>query len=168
MTAEEWIEVVQPDLVLAVAHDALVDAGTPAGPTTVGSDAAQVRASLEGSDFGIGGAFGEDGRLEACAGVARERMLKRRHIATVWGVYTTPSARDRGLGRAVVGHALSLARGFASPAVSWVQLSVSERSVSARRVYESLGFVAWGVEPEGLRVDFVPGFDEVHMALRLE
>lgn len=131
-----------------------------------GSSVEHVRESLRGRDYGIAGAFDGAGRLVACAGVVRERMRKRHHVATVWGVYATPAARGRGLGRAVVSHALTIARGFAPP-VQWAQLSVSARSPTARAVYESLGFTAWGTEPDALRLDDGSVADEMHMALRL-
>lgn len=137
--------------------------------TDRGSDVEGVRASLARSDYGIAGVFDDGGRLVAAAGVVRESMRKRRHVAVVWGVYASPSARGRGAGRAVVSHALTIARHFAPP-VTWAQLSVSARSPEAQALYASLGFVAWGREPDALRVDEAEGeagADEVHMALRL-
>jgi RimJ/RimL family protein N-acetyltransferase len=110
-------------------------------------------------------------RLLASAGVYRESKRKRSHIAWVWGVYTTPAARNRGYGRAVVAAAVAAARGWAG--VERVCLSVSAAAPGARRVYESLGFVAWGVEPDRLRLEPSEGgsgrrFDEVYMSMALE
>lgn len=112
----------------------------------------------------IGENDGEAGRLLAAAGVRREEKRKRRHIAYIWGVYVTPSARGRGLGRLVVGAAIDTARGWEG--VSAVQLAVSENAPAARRVYESLGFRRWGYEPDALRIDGRP-FGEIHMHLPL-
>lgn len=102
--------------------------------------------------------------LIAAAGVMREDKLKRRHLATVWGVFVRPEARGRGLGRAVVQGAIDVAREW--PGVARVELSVSENAPAAQRVYEALGFVAWGREPEALRVDGV-SYAEIHMSLPL-
>lgn len=118
------------------------------------------------SGFAIVGAFeAELGGLVSVAGLNRESQPKRRHIVTVWGVFTLPAARRRGLSRAVISHAIALARTWEG--VSALQLSVSEGTHGARALYESLGFARWGVEPDALRVDG-RSYREVHMHLALE
>lgn len=107
---------------------------------------------------------GGEARILATAGVRREDRPKHRHIATIWGVYVTPAARGRGLGRDVVAAAVETASGW--PGVTCVKLSASENSPGAIRVYESLGFVAWGLEPDALRVNG-RSYGEVHMHLAL-
>ncbi|MDX2017276.1 MAG: GNAT family N-acetyltransferase [Planctomycetota bacterium] len=114
--------------------------------------------------YAIVGAFERGERLVAAAGLTREERPKRRHVAGIWGVYVTPACRGRGLAREVVGRAIEIARGWG---VSKVQLSVSETAPAALRVYERLGFVAWGRESDALRVDGT-GAAEIHMDLRLE
>lgn len=131
-----------------------------------GSDPDKVRASMSEADFATFGAYA-GGALVGAACVRREERMKRRHVAWVTGVYVTPTARGRGLSRAIVGSCVEHARGWAGVAV--LQLSVSERSGAARRVYESLGFEAWGIEPDAIRLD-PPGYDvagaaEIHMRL---
>jgi len=112
-------------------------------------------------------------RLLAVGGVMREARLKRRHIASIYGVFTRPEARGRGLARAVTAAAIEAARAWSEPSVEVVQLSVSEpdgegrRPTAARRLYESLGFVAWGVEPDSMCLPNGRRLDQVHMALRL-
>lgn len=103
-------------------------------------------------------------RLVAAAGISRMKRRKFAHRARIWGVFVEPEYRGRGLGRAVVGAALDLARSWAG--VDYVDLAVSENAPEALRLYESLGFEAWGREPaavehEGRR------YDEIHMTLRL-
>jgi len=59
----------------------------------------------------------------------------------VWEVIylgLTPAARGRGLGRAVVQHALELAR----DRVPWLELAVDLRNTPALRLYEAAGFIA--------------------------
>lgn len=133
-----------------------------------GSDAAGVARSLaDSAEYAIAGALADlesDGPLLAAAGILRDAALKRRHVATVWGVYVTPGARGRGLGRAVVQRVIAQARSW--PGVERVHLSVSENSPEAHALYQSLGFVAWGIEPDCLRVGEA-SFAEVHMSLRL-
>ncbi|MGE3109634.1 MAG: N-acetyltransferase family protein [Phycisphaerales bacterium] len=134
-----------------------------------GCDPAQTRASLAGPCFEIMAIEGEGGRLLAAAGVRREDRAKRRHIASIWGVYVEPAARGSGLGRRVVESAIEVARGWEG--VEVVQLCVVESVAppaksGARLLYESLGFEAWGTEPDAMRVGG-KSYRDTHMYLRL-
>lgn len=141
--------------------------GSSPGHDRMGSPEA-VRTWIQTAEGSIVGGFepaaGGEPRLIAAAGVMRDPGPKRRHIAGIWGVYTTPAARGRGAGRAIVLGAIDIARSW--PGVDCVQLSVSEESAAARRLYESLGFIAWGHESDCVRIDG-RSFAEIHMALRL-
>ena len=128
-----------------------------------GSDIERVIESFARPGFAIIGAFEAEG-LAAVAGLSREDKPKRAHIAWVWGVYTAPQHRRRGLSRAVLIEAIEVARAW--PGMGCVQLSVSERSPQARAMYESLGFEAWGVEPDAIRVDG-RAYSETHMRREL-
>ncbi|HYE61636.1 MAG TPA: GNAT family N-acetyltransferase [Phycisphaerales bacterium] len=129
-----------------------------------GQDEAGVARSLAGPGYAIFGAFAADGRLVGAAGINRETRLKRAHRAWVWGVYVTPAFRGRGLARGLVGACVDAAKGW--DGVHRVQLSVSATSDTARRVYESLGFVAWGTEIDALRTGG-KSYDEVYMSLAI-
>lgn len=102
--------------------------------------------------------------LIAAAGIVRQTSPKFRHRATVWGVFVEPACRGQGLGRAVMTAAIDFARAW--PGVDYIDLGVSERGEAARRLYESLGFVAWGREPEATEVKG-RRYDEIHMTLEL-
>jgi len=106
-----------------------------------------------------------EGRLVATAGVYRSTPRKARHLARVWGVYTSPSARGLGLGRRVVVEAIAIARGW--DGVAGVCLSVSERTPAAVALYETLGFARWGVEPDATRIGGESAC-EIHMRLMLD
>ena len=127
------------------------------------SDVDAVRANLaSGPDRVTFGAFGPG--LIGVAGVIRERHAKTSHKANLWGVYVTPAARGRGVGRRLIDAALAHARTL--PGLMQVTLSVSDRTPAARRLYESAGFRVWGTEPRALRFDG-SGADEHHMVLFL-
>lgn len=128
-----------------------------------GLDAEHLRQTMASVDAAVMGVRGADG-LVAAATTTREVRAKRRHVAWVMGVFVVPEMRGRGLGAAVVGACVEHARAWEG--VTQVQLGVSASSPAARRLYERLGFVAWGIEREALRVGGV-WHDEVHMALRL-
>jgi len=128
-----------------------------------GCDVEKVRVSLAREDAAIVGIRQEGderGRLVAAAGVVREEALKRRHIAMIWGVYVTPAARGRGCARAVVSRAMDVARSW--PGVGSIHLAVNANAPEARRLYESLGFVEWGFEPDAVRIEG-KSFGEHHM-----
>jgi RimJ/RimL family protein N-acetyltransferase len=96
------------------------------------------------------GAF-NDGKLIGTAGFYREQRAKRRHIGIIWGVFVHPECRGEGAGRALVSAALE--HGRALPGLKKIQLTVSVTQPAARKVYLSLGFRVYGVEPQALHVN---------------
>lgn len=105
------------------------------------------RIQLGGADNVICGAF--DGpRLVGTAGFYREQREKRRHVGVIWGVFVHPECRGKGLGRGLVSAAINFGR--ALPGLEKVQLTVTATQPAARKVYLSLGFRAYGVEPRAL------------------
>jgi RimJ/RimL family protein N-acetyltransferase len=90
---------------------------------------------------------------------------KRSHIAIIWGVYTAPEARGRGLASRLIDTAITHCRSF--PEILQIHISVNADNGPAIHVYESAGFVAWGREPRAIalpdRYD-----DEIHLALMLD
>jgi ribosomal protein S18 acetylase RimI-like enzyme len=117
----------------------------------------------EKPDRGPFGAFeGED--LVGLVALGRENMNKLAHKALIWGMYVKPEARGKGIGRALLLEALSLAR--AVPEVRQVNLCVNASNANAIRLYESAGFKAFGREPGAMLVDGEL-HDELHMYLRL-
>ncbi len=107
---------------------------------------------------------GDGGALVAAAGVRRQTRPKFRHRGEVWGVYVAPEHRGRGHGRALLSAAIALARTWTG--VDWLGLGVSAATPDAQKLYESVGFVAWGREPESNDIDG-RRHDEIFMALRL-
>src|SRR5262249_37430088 len=105
----------------------------------------------------------EGDALAGMVGVMREGKRKRRHAGSIWGMYVSPRARRKGNGRALLEAAVQQARAWG---LEQVQLGVTEAAPTARNLYESLGFRAWGREPRALHWNgrFV---DEFHLALDL-
>lgn len=107
--------------------------------------------------------FGQFGGadLVGMIGLVKATKLKQRHKATIWGMYVTPRARNKGVGRALLEAAIGHARGSG---VAQLQLSVTEAAPTARRLYEAAGFRLWGQEPRALHSNgrFV---DEYHLVL---
>jgi len=93
------------------------------------------------------GAFAGDD-LVGIAGFALSQGIKKRHKGLLWGVFVRAGWRDRGTGaqlvRAVIDHACNH--------VLLLQASVVTTNGSARRVYDRLGFILYGIERRALRV----------------
>ena len=113
---------------------------------------------------GVFGAF-EGNDLVGIVGLSRDARAKLAHKGHIWGMYVAPSARHHGLARQLLEQALALAR--ATVGVSKVVLHVDAANVHAIALYESLGFVVYGREPDAMRVDGQVR-DELQMALRFE
>jgi RimJ/RimL family protein N-acetyltransferase len=103
-------------------------------------------------------------QLVAMAGIIRETRKKQQHRSGIWGVFVSQSHRGRGFGRAVVEACVHHARTWQG--VESVALSVSANGTAAKALYESLGFVTWGTEPDSLRIDG-SAVAQHHMVLKL-
>jgi ribosomal protein S18 acetylase RimI-like enzyme len=90
------------------------------------------------------GAF-EGSTLIGAVGLSFERREKARHKATLFGMYVRPPWRGRGIGRQLVLSAL--AHASERPGVTVIQLTVTEGNAHAVALYESCGFIRFGVEP---------------------
>ncbi len=114
-------------------------------------------------DRGPFGAF-EDEELVGMVALGRESMRNLAHKAFIWGMYVKPEARGKGIARALLIEALSLARSVSE--LKQVNLCVNASNLGALRLYESVGFKAFGREPGAM---FINGelHDEIHMYLRL-
>ena len=67
---------------------------------------------------------------------------KHGHKGMLWGMYVRPQHRGTGIGRTLVDAIIRHARQH----VELLQLFVVSDNVSARRLYQSLGFVEYGIE----------------------
>ncbi|SRR5579871_2828845 len=108
------------------------------------------RIGSPGPERFVAGAFLE-GRLVGTAGFYRESGCKLLHKGHVWGVYVSESLRGAGTGRALMLSVIRQAR--ALPGLEQIVICVASSQHVARRLYESLGFVAFGREPRALRID---------------
>lgn len=132
--------------------------------TDQGGNEANLRQRIPSEGFAIVGGF-RDHRLVAAAGLMREARAKVAHRASIWGVWVEPGSRGLGIGRAVVAHAIAVARTWHG--LRSVGLSASVSQSAAITLYQSLGFSTWGREPDCMCVDG-EFLDEVHMQLVLD
>jgi ribosomal protein S18 acetylase RimI-like enzyme len=69
----------------------------------------------------------------------------------VWGVYVTPKARGRGVGRDLL-RAL-IERASRIEGIEQIGLSVTTTQAAAAGIYRSMGFASYAREPRGLKVE---------------
>jgi ribosomal protein S18 acetylase RimI-like enzyme len=89
------------------------------------------------------------GALVGAVGWQRNRRERTQHKALLFGMYVDAGARRCGAGRALAQAALDDAA--STPGIVLVQLTVTAGNEPARRLYESMGFEAFGVEPMATR-----------------
>ena len=92
----------------------------------------------------FGGFFGD--RLVGIAGFYA-LAGKMSHKGVLWGMYVTPEARGSGLAAALVETLLA----HAGKEVEQVQLTVVVTKPRARRFYQRMGFVEYGLEEKALK-----------------
>ena len=102
-------------------------------------------------------------RLVGTAGFFRETNAKSAHRGHLVGVYLKPEARGKGGADLLVAAVVNEARNH----VLQLHLAVTQDNPTARRLYERHGFVTYGEDPRGLRVDGV-FYDDYLMVLRLD
>jgi ribosomal protein S18 acetylase RimI-like enzyme len=110
-------------------------------------------------DAHIVGAF-RDGELVGTAGFSIQQGPPNAHKGRVFGMYVRPSSRNLGVGRLLLSAVLDVAR----ENVELIQLSVVRENRPARRLYESVGFLEFGVETKASKYDD-QCYDEALMAL---
>jgi len=98
--------------------------------------------------------------LIAIARVDRDSSPKQNHRAHIRGVYVSSNHRGKGAARKLMEYALDCAASLQG--VTHVNLAVTAGNEPAQKLYESLGFKAWGYEPAALVVDGVV-YDEIPM-----
>lgn len=104
-----------------------------------------------------------NGWLVGAIGVKRWPRQKQRHKATIWLLYTHADMRGRGTGRRLLEAAVERCR--RDPDIEMVHLSVGRESDTARRLYASLGFESYGIEPRALKLGDCHYIDVEMMAL---
>jgi RimJ/RimL family protein N-acetyltransferase len=108
------------------------------------------RLGSAGDESFVFGAF-EGPRLIGVTGFYRERRHKRRHKGWIWGVFVLADYRRKGIARALITAVLEEARRL--PGLRKIHLTVSMDQPAARKLYSSLGFRSYGVDPEALNAD---------------
>jgi len=105
------------------------------------------------------GAF-RDGELVGTAGFSIQQGQPNAHKGRLFGMYVRSSLRRLGVGRLLLNAMLDVAR----ENVELIQLSVVRENRPARQLYESVGFLEYGVETKASKYGD-KYYDEALMAL---
>lgn len=92
----------------------------------------------------------EDGELAGMAGFYRHKHTKFRHKGTIWGVYVRPESRGKGAAMAMLKELIRCAKKISG--LEQILLVVAATQDGPRKLYQSLGFTKYGVEPRSLKV----------------
>lgn len=125
---------------------------------------ARLSPELSQAVFGAFARAAGEKSLVGVVGLQRPTHPKGRHRGHVWGMYVAPANRRNGLAGALMGTLIAYAERLEG--LAWLDLGVGVANDPARRLYESLGFNAWGLERDALRVGGVR-VDELHMSREL-
>jgi ribosomal protein S18 acetylase RimI-like enzyme len=164
----------EPDL---LAYKALRDAMLTRHPDAFTSDAeTESRRDLASYRSRLtGGANGttlftlialEGNRLVGALTCEREPRRKVLHIAHLIGMMVADSHGGRGIGRALLAHAIGRLRN--TPGLAQVTLSVTAGNRAAIGLYASFGFTRYGQLPDAIRLDDGRRLAKDLMQLRLD
>lgn len=110
------------------------------------------------------GAF-EQHTLIGVVTLLQESSLKMRHRANIFAMYISPTARGKGIGKALMEMAIEQAK--ESQEIEKINLSVVSSNKAAKNLYLQLGFIVFGTEEKALKVEDTY-YEEQHMSLILE
>jgi len=112
------------------------------------------------------GCFDDSNLLVGIVNFVRESRLKTAHKGNIYGMYIEPEYRGRGLGKSLLLALIERATRECT-GLEQIHLTVVSKNEAAKRLYISLGFEIYGVEPNALKVAG-QSLDEDLMILRFE
>jgi ribosomal protein S18 acetylase RimI-like enzyme len=106
----------------------------------------------------------EQNELAGFLAVVHPQRDKLRHSVEFAGMYVAPQFRRHGFGSALLNAAIAHVESISG--VRQIRLGVSATNTAAKALYESVGFVRHGIEPDALYVDGAY-YDEERYVLRI-
>ncbi|WP_409159394.1 GNAT family N-acetyltransferase [Pectobacterium sp. B2J-2] len=93
-------------------------------------------------------------------GISKPHLIKMQHIISLWGMYVRPNARGLGLSKSLLNFVITKMKAQAH--CHSIRLSVVATNTTAIRLYESVGFKAWAVDVDALKIGGTY-YDEIFM-----
>lgn len=94
-----------------------------------------------------------------------EQKEKLKHKAHLVAMYVKPEYRKKGVAKGLIHKAVNTARRLKY--IVQIQLAVTSENEPAKRLYESMGFEAYGIEKRSLQVGH-QFYDDILMVLNLK
>lgn len=123
----------------------------------------QYKERLANEDVITFGAF-ENSELVGTVTLVKQKRNKFKHKAEIVAMYVIPEKRGNGFAKMLLKTAIEQAK--RTQGIEQINLTVVSTNVSAKRLYDSLGFEQFGVEKRALKLGQAY-FDEIHMVLFL-
>jgi ribosomal protein S18 acetylase RimI-like enzyme len=115
--------------------------------TTIETAQERLRKSDPASNFVVG--MFEHGHMIGTAGFFRHAHIKERHKGHIWGVYVSPKLRGKGAGKALMLEIIRRAKRIEG--IEQITL-VASANLPAQKLYQSVGFESYGIEPHSLKI----------------
>lgn len=106
------------------------------------------------------GAFNEENKMIGVIGLHRERRIKLRHKATIWGMYVSKEYRKKRFGKLLLFEVLNIAKSMEG--LEQLNLCVVSSNIKAKNLYESMNFETYAIEKNAIKFDN-KYFDEEYM-----
>lgn len=95
------------------------------------------------------GSFDISGSLIGTVTFMRENNIKTSHKGNVFGMYVAPEIRGQGVGKLLISKLIEKAS--KCDGLEQINLTVVSNNQSAKKLYESVGFVVYGTELKALK-----------------
>lgn len=95
------------------------------------------------------GYFDKHGQLVGTVTFVRESNMKMAHKGNIFGMYVTPEARGKGIGKSLIMEIIKKASECEE--LEQILLTVEANNQAAKKLYESVGFKCYGTEPKALK-----------------
>jgi len=110
-------------------------------------DLSMIEARLSQETFQTFGAF-IGNTLVGIVTLARETRVKTNHIADIFGMYVDSNYRHQGIGKALMTYIIKQAKDDLK--IKKLRLSVTDTNQQAIKLYESFGFISYGLEKNAI------------------
>lgn len=94
----------------------------------------------------------------------RESNPKIVHKGNIYAMYVSPEFREKGIGKSLIQELVIRAKQY--DGLEQINLTVITNNIAAKRLYETIGFVTYGIERNALKTE-CQYWDEDLMVLRL-
>lgn len=95
------------------------------------------------------GAFDDENQMIGVVGFYREKRVKLRHKATIWGMYVTSQYRRLKVGQSLISEAINIAKSMEG--LEQLNLIVVSNNIKAVSLYKTVGFVTYGKEKNAIK-----------------